>query len=88
MSYATLSNGNSGYHGNIYDNIREHEELYDSPYEQTSHYEPSPVARRNSRATVTINGVAVQWDVAGTVNCVEAETIRSYVNIYRSIFCT
>jgi len=57
MSYATLSNGN--HHNNIYDNIRGHEEMYDSPYEQTSHYEPSPVSRRSSKATVTINGVAV-----------------------------
>lgn len=60
MSYATLSNG-SGHHNNIYDNIHDHEELYDSPYEQTSHYEPSPVARRKNRGMVTINGVAVQW---------------------------
>lgn len=59
MSYATLSNGSNNHHNNIYDNIHDPEEMYDSPYEQTSHYEPSPVSRRSNKATVTINGVAV-----------------------------
>lgn len=58
MSYATLNNG-TNHHHNIYDNIHENDEMYDSPYEQTSHYEPSPVSRRSNKATVTINGVAV-----------------------------
>ncbi|XP_054274093.1 sushi, von Willebrand factor type A, EGF and pentraxin domain-containing protein 1-like [Macrosteles quadrilineatus] len=59
MSYATLSNNTTNHHNNIYDNIHDNEEMYDSPYEQTSHYEPSPISRRSSKATVTINGVAV-----------------------------
>lgn len=57
--YATL-NGN-GHPNNIYDNIHDPESMYDSPYEETSHYELSPTARRNNSAQVTINGVAVRW---------------------------
>lgn len=56
MSYANLNGDNS----NIYENIHEPETMYDAPYEETSHYEPSPVSRRSNGATVTINGVAVR----------------------------
>lgn len=60
MSYATLNDG-TGNHNNIYENIHETEDMYDAPYEETSHYEPSPISRRmNGSATVTINGVAVR----------------------------
>ncbi|KAF6202316.1 hypothetical protein GE061_004714 [Apolygus lucorum] len=57
MSYANLTDGQGN---NIYENIHEPEEVYDSPYEETSHYESSPVSRRSNGATVTINGVAVR----------------------------
>lgn len=59
MSYASLNDG-SGLHSNIYENIHEPEDMYDAPYEETSHYEPSPISRRSNGATVTINGVAVR----------------------------
>lgn len=59
MSYASLNDG-SGLHSNIYENIHESEDMYDAPYEETSHYEPSPISRRSNGATVTINGVAVR----------------------------
>lgn len=55
MSYANL---NDGLGNNIYENIHESEAMYDAPYEETSHYEPSPVSPRTN--TVTINGVAVR----------------------------
>lgn len=55
MSYANLNDGT----GNIYENIHETEDMYDTTYEETSHYEPSPVSPRTHN-TVTINGVAVR----------------------------
>ncbi|KAL1116999.1 hypothetical protein AAG570_004327, partial [Ranatra chinensis] len=60
MSYANLTDGTTG--NNIYENIHESEEMYDAPYEETSHYEPSPVSKRSNHGgpTVTINGVAVR----------------------------
>lgn len=58
MSYSNLTDGQGQ---NIYENIHEPEEMYDAPYEETSHYEPSPISRRsNGGATVTINGVALR----------------------------
>jgi hypothetical protein len=66
MSYATLNDGNS--YGmptnttNIYENIHD-DNMYDAPYEETSHrnhhYEPTPISR-GTRPMVTINGVAVR----------------------------
>lgn len=74
MSYSTLTDRNGGYNGplpNMYENVHD-DRTYDSPYEDSrrrhhprsvssdgSHYEPSPVGRRN-RNMVTINGVAVR----------------------------
>ncbi|KAK6627548.1 hypothetical protein RUM44_010026 [Polyplax serrata] len=73
MSYATLSDRNGVYGGplpNMYENVHD-DRMYDAPYEESrrrpqrsvssnsSHYEPSPVGRRN-RNMVTINGVAVR----------------------------
>ncbi|XP_014245415.1 CUB and sushi domain-containing protein 3 [Cimex lectularius] len=59
MSYSNLNDGQGN---NIYENIHEPESMYDSPYEETSHYEPSPVTTRSNLggATVTINGVAIR----------------------------
>lgn len=59
VSYATFNDG-TGNHHNIYENIHETEDMYDAPYEETSHYEPSPISRRSNGPTVTINGVAVR----------------------------
>jgi len=66
MSYATLNDGNSygmPNHTNIYENIHE-DNMYDAPYEETSHhhhhYEPTPISRGTMRPMVTINGVAVR----------------------------
>jgi hypothetical protein len=65
MSYATLNDGNSygmPTHPNIYENIHD-DNMYDAPYEETSHrnhhYEPTPISR-GTRPMVTINGVAVR----------------------------
>ncbi|XP_046996037.1 sushi, von Willebrand factor type A, EGF and pentraxin domain-containing protein 1 [Schistocerca americana] len=66
MSYATL-NGGSSYgmppHNGVYENMHEHENLYDAPYEVTgrrSHYESTPIGRDRTSPVVTINGVAVR----------------------------
>lgn len=44
---------------NIYENIRDQDNMYDAPYEETEHYEPSPASNRG-RTNVTINGVSVR----------------------------
>lgn len=76
MSYANLTDGQGN---NIYENIHENEEVYDSPYEEAghSHYESSPVSKRSNN-TVTINGVSVRWDLSKTL--VE-KTVPFFLNI-------
>ena len=64
MSYATLSDRNGyGGHPTMYENMHDHENMYDAPYESgrrdSGEYEPEPIGRMNGN-NVTINGVAIR----------------------------
>lgn len=77
MSYASLHDGMNGFRGNhLYDHVQDN--VYDAPYgdhltdnnaynhsqsgDSDTTYEPEPGVHGNG-AVVTINGVAVRWEI-------------------------